>query len=135
MFTLGKCSHKFEIDEEEDEDFCSALTCRSLENKHELTEPLYCWWLIWPIQNDAKMPRILLKPWHMGTYLKVLNEQTLCFHVLWIKVASALEGLNPNHTIIFSFREAAYFCPASNRLLKLIFVERHSTQQRPLLCP
>ena len=50
-----------------------------------------------------------LKPWHMGTYLKVLSKsylintnmkrvkmvcENLCGLVLWTKVALALKGLN-----------------------------------------
>ena len=35
---------------------------------------LMLWWLIWPIQNDAKNVEKWLKPWHMGTQLRVLCE-------------------------------------------------------------
>ena len=38
--------------------------------------PLCCWWLIWPVQNDAKNLRNWLKPWHMGTDLRVLSESS-----------------------------------------------------------
>ena len=41
-------------------------------------QPLCCWWLIWPIQNNAKnLLKKLLKYWHMGTHLKVLSESYL----------------------------------------------------------
>ena len=55
-----------------------------------------------------KNPEKWLKPWQMGTHLKVLSESYLmdtnmtgfrrfskknCILVLWTKVASALEGL------------------------------------------
>ena len=33
-----------------------------------------CWWLIWPIQNDAKNQKKWPKPWHMGTHLRALSE-------------------------------------------------------------
>ena len=36
-----------------------------------------CWWLIWPIQNDIKKTEKLLKPWHMGTHLRVLSQSYL----------------------------------------------------------
>ena len=70
--------------------------------------PSCWWWLIWPIQNDAKETEKLLKPWHMGTYMRVLRESNpmntnmagfgwyskiLKILVLWTKVALALEGL------------------------------------------
>ena len=67
--------------------------------------PLGCWWLIWPIQNDAKNPEKWQKPWQMGTHLKVLSESYQMntnmtwfrgfpkIFVLWRKVASALKGL------------------------------------------
>ena len=57
-------------------------------------------------------PDKCLKPWQMGTHLKVLSEgylmntnktgfgcfyKDLCFLVLWTKVASALEGLTSDH--------------------------------------
>ena len=59
----------------------------------------------------CKKPEKCLKPWHMGTHLRVLNKSYLmntnitgfrCFSkiaminviVNWTKVASALEGLN-----------------------------------------
>ena len=51
-----------------------------------------------------------MKPWHMGTHqecsARAINEyqhdrvkmvfKIVCFLVLWMKVASALEGLNIN---------------------------------------
>ena len=63
------------------------------------------------MQNDAKKAGKLLKPWQMGTQLRVLSEsfpmntnmtgfrwfsKNLCILVLWAKVASALEGLSIN---------------------------------------
>ena len=57
-----------------------------------------------------KKPGKCLKPWQMGTHLRVLSEsflmntnmtgfrwfsKNLCILVLWMKVASALEGLIP----------------------------------------
>ena len=59
--------------------------------------------------NLWKKTEILLKPWHMGTHLRVLSEscpmntsttgfrwfsKIFTFFVLWTKVASALEVLN-----------------------------------------
>ena len=38
---------------------------------------LCCWWLIWPIQNDAKNLENQLKPWHMGTHLRALSMSYL----------------------------------------------------------
>ena len=38
-----------------------------------LLNPLSCWLLIWPIQNDAKNWKYL-KPWQMGTHLRVLDK-------------------------------------------------------------
>ena len=32
------------------------------------------WWLICPIQNDAKQTEKSLKPWQMGTHLRELSE-------------------------------------------------------------
>ena len=53
-----------------------------------------------------RKPVIRLKPWHMGTHLRVLTERylmntnlvfkNLCVLVLWLNVASALEGLRKN---------------------------------------
>ena len=41
---------------------------------HPSGHPLCCWWLIWPIQNYAKNLQKCLKPWHMGTPLRVLSK-------------------------------------------------------------
>ena len=56
----------------------------------------------------CKKPEKRLKPWHMGTHLRELCEsypmhtnmtgfrlfsKILCFLVLWMKIASALDGL------------------------------------------
>ena len=76
--------------------------------QHTLPDwPSQCWWwLIWPKQNDAKnQKKEWLKPWHLGTHLRVLNEgypmstnmtgfKNCCILVLWMKVTSALEGLS-----------------------------------------
>ena len=41
-------------------------------------KPLCCCWQIWPTQNDAKnLLKKILKPWHMGTHLRVLSESYL----------------------------------------------------------
>ena len=40
-------------------------------------QPLCCWWLVLPIQNNAKNAEKWLKPWPMGTHLKVLSERHL----------------------------------------------------------
>ena len=58
----------------------------------------------------CKKPEKRLKPWQLGTHLKVLIENTnmtgfrcfsnLCVLVLWTKVASASEGLKAIETIL-----------------------------------
>ena len=73
-----------------------------------LYQPFCYWWLILPIQNHAKNQRKWLKPWHMGTHMRVLSEsypintnmtgfkwflKTIWVLVLWTKVTSALKGL------------------------------------------
>ena len=47
---------------------------RSVHFIFRINEPLCCWWLIWPIQYDVKNPEKWLKPWQMGTHLRVLSE-------------------------------------------------------------
>ena len=41
--------------------------------KLDTVNPYAAWWRICPIQNDAKSWEIT-EPWHMGIYLRVLNE-------------------------------------------------------------
>ena len=42
---------------------------------HQLYFKLFCCWLlIWPVQNYAKKTEKCVKPWHMGTHLKVLSQ-------------------------------------------------------------
>ena len=54
----------------------------------------------------CKKPEKWLKPWHLGSHMRVLEEsypintkmtgfKILCFLVHWTKVASAMEGLTP----------------------------------------
>ena len=76
------------------------LGCSKSHSDFSLTcnaplQPLCCWWLIWPIQNDAKN----LKN-DMGTHRTVLREifpmntnkaglrwfSNLCLIVLWMKI-------------------------------------------------
>ena len=53
-----------------------------------------CWWLIWPIQNDAKKLIVLSESYSMNTNMTGFGWfSSLCVLVLWMKVASALEGL------------------------------------------
>ena len=62
-----------------------------------------CCWLLLPIQKMKEKTEKLLKPWHVGTHLKILNasypmntnttEFGLSVRVLRRKVASAMEGL------------------------------------------
>ena len=71
-------------------------------------KPLSWWWLILPMQNDAKKAEKCLKHWHMGTHLRVLSKSysmntdmiryrrlskiltSLCFERTW---SLALKGL------------------------------------------
>ena len=63
-----------------------------------------------PNSKWRKKPKKQLKPWYMGTHLRVLSEsypmntnmtgfgwfsKNLCILVRWMKVASALVGLSP----------------------------------------
>ena len=80
------------------------------DNMQYLQELLCCWWLIWPIQKDAKTPKITetLANWYSSesTQQELSNEyqedrvsmvfQRSCLLVLWTKVVSALEGLSVN---------------------------------------
>ena len=53
-----------------------------------------CWWLIWPIQNDANNLIVLSESYQMNTNMTGFGWfSSLCVLVLWMKVASALEGL------------------------------------------
>ena len=66
------------------------------------------------MQNDAKTPEKCLKPWQIGTHLKVLSvsfqmstnmtgfrwfQKSLHFFLHWMKVASALEVLRLSDSI------------------------------------
>ena len=71
----------------------------------------WCWWLIWPIQNDAKK---LKNDWNLGTWVLIweylastiqwiptwqisMVYKNICILELWTKVALALERLNLNN--------------------------------------
>ena len=73
-------------------------------------KPLCCWWLIWPIENDAKIWKMTETLAHgysfESTHQELSNAyqydrvkmffKEFCILVLWTKVGSALEGLNLN---------------------------------------
>ena len=58
---------------------------------------LCCWWIFFPIQNDAKQLKKWPKPWHIVTHLIVLSKvypmNTNTTRFRWFsKLASALKG-------------------------------------------
>ena len=72
-------------------------------------QPLCCWWLIWPIHNDAKNLKRMTETLAYGyssdsTQRELSNEyqhdrvqmvfENLSVIVIWMKVALALEGLS-----------------------------------------
>ena len=74
----------------------------------EFDYPSCCWWLIWPIQNDAKktdskMTEMLTNGYSYENSQRELTDEYQhdrvwmafkknCLFVLWTKLASALEG-------------------------------------------
>ena len=90
-----------------------------------LIYPLCCWWLIWPLQNDAK--KNLKNNWNPGTW--VLIWEYLSRPIQWIpawqgfngfqktlrpctldKVASALEGLTLWICQFCTFKRQSFLC-------------------------
>ena len=84
----------------------------------------------------CKKPRKLLKPWHIGTHLRVLSEHypmntntagfrwfsKFCDIVLWMKVASALEGLSmfvPTQKV--SLFAKFWFLPIFKKFMNFLF--------------
>ena len=53
-----------------------------------VSKPPCCWWLIWSLQNDAKIPEKWLKPWYMGTHLRVYSTRAF----RWIPAWQGLNG-------------------------------------------
>ena len=48
---------------------CYILKCNRVES-------LRCWWLIWPIQNDAKKTEKWLTSWQMGTHQRITQRRS-----------------------------------------------------------
>ena len=81
-----------------------------------------CWWLIWPIQNDASNLKKMAETLARGYSSRVLGESypistnmtgfkclNLCILVLWTKVALALEGISGVMTSYLTiFRNTVY---------------------------
>ena len=79
-------------------------------------EPSCCWWLIWSLQNDAKIHEKLLKTWHMGTHMRVLSEcnMTEGFQKLLHLCASDKSHLSIGRvikTLLFTFMPCMAMCP------------------------
>ena len=63
--------------------------------------PLCWWWFILLIQNDAKNLKKWLKPWHMGTHLRVLMNQHGSAWFSWLsKIIASYYALDESSTSI-----------------------------------
>ena len=91
-------------------------TSRYFNNRgyFEKSQPLQCWWLIWPIRNDANIKE-RLKPWHIGTCVRVLNKS--------YPMNTDMTGFRWFQMVLFMI--AAFFTEKSKWQMRYIFVRHY----------